>query len=526
MSVLLRLAVKKYLTHILLFLILAIGFALRFVNFEESVYFGFDEARDAYVSQSIINDKDIIIVGPPASGNIGIHHGSLYWYLIAPLYYLSGGNFWIVAAIFRVINLLGVLLVFYFGKVLFGSNAGILAAFLYATSFEQSQYAMYVGNPAWSVLTITATFLGLCLIYFNKNIKLGLIMMFVFTALSIQFNILYSYLIFIDILVLLISRDKFSKINMKTWMLGIAAFAAILSTYILAEIKFGFNNIRSVMRLTIEGVNLVDPNKSKMLIYFEKLRTVFEDNLLPFNLSPQLISVFVVGFFILLFIMARRDRKYLLGILFLIGSVIVNFFGSHNAYYLNSGVGVVLVILFSGLVFASRGVFKWALVGLCVLMGSISAVKIIDQSKNSLIVEMKPQPMMKLNDELMVIDRLYEKSQGKGFTIRLTGIPYKIPTVWSFLMDNYADKKWNNRPFFEYGHVEGFPGKLTQPSNGTTCLRFIVVEPRRGLSDYVINHDVNVENDLSTKVDTETIGEFTIETRRARDKNCHNNWAI
>ncbi|KKQ45847.1 MAG: hypothetical protein US62_C0008G0001, partial [Candidatus Woesebacteria bacterium GW2011_GWA1_37_8] len=50
------------------------AFFVRMINFRESVYFGYDEARDAYESQSIYKNLDLKVIGPPTASS-GLHHG-------------------------------------------------------------------------------------------------------------------------------------------------------------------------------------------------------------------------------------------------------------------------------------------------------------------------------------------------------------------------------------------------------------------------------------------------------------------
>ena len=80
---------KKYL--LLLFLL---TFLVRLFLIENNSFiFRWDQARDATLSRKIIEEHDLKIQGPSASGTQDqIYHGVLYYYLIAPLYTFSGGD--------------------------------------------------------------------------------------------------------------------------------------------------------------------------------------------------------------------------------------------------------------------------------------------------------------------------------------------------------------------------------------------------------------------------------------------------
>src|SRR3989344_6092604 len=96
----------------LLLVILLFGLVLRFLYFPENVYFGYDQARDAYESLSIYREGNIKIIGPSTSSP-DLFHGPLYWYLIGPWYILRQGNPIYPAAFLLVLNALGILVIFY-----------------------------------------------------------------------------------------------------------------------------------------------------------------------------------------------------------------------------------------------------------------------------------------------------------------------------------------------------------------------------------------------------------------------------
>ena len=90
------------------------------------------------------------------------------------------------------------------------------------------------------------------------------------------------------------------------------------------------------------------------------------------------------------------------------------------------------------------------------------------QSPKSLLVQFTPQVNMKLSHEYKIIDEMYQQANGNGFTVRLSGIPYKVQTVWAYLFHFYGEKKYGYLPFWETGNILGFPGTLPPPINGTT----------------------------------------------------------
>ena len=67
----------------------------------------------------------------------------------------------------------------------------------------------------------------------------------------------------------------------------------------------------------------------------------------------------------------------------------------------------------------------------------------------------------------------------------------------------------------------GYPGHLPGPVKGTTCIRFLIREPVRGIPEVLINKDKDEENLFSDIIKVEKIGEFLLEIRKAKGE-CHN----
>src|SRR3989344_5369865 len=101
----------------MLYLIFLIAIILRFLYFPENIYFGFDQARDGYSALEIFKG-DLKIIGPTTAFE-GLHHGVLYYYIIAPFYGLGNMSPEIVAALMRGLNALGIFLIFLISRILF-----------------------------------------------------------------------------------------------------------------------------------------------------------------------------------------------------------------------------------------------------------------------------------------------------------------------------------------------------------------------------------------------------------------------
>lgn len=506
-----------------IWLIFFLAVIVRFFGFFESTYFGFDEARDAFISTDIYTKFDLKLIGPPATGDLGLYHGPLFWYLLGPLYLIGQGDIYFVSAIFRLINASGVFAVFYIGSQLLAPWVGLVSALFFAVSFEQYQYAMYVGNPTFGVWCWLLIYIGVTWMYKRSRLaNWGPALMLVGAALGMQLNLMYAYF-FLPVFLLLFYLRKNIFLSKKTVLVSLGLPLLILSTYIATEVKRGFVSTKKALELVGGGWGIMSPGQSKTAMYLEKFRAMFHDNLLLFPGEGVVISILALVIVLCLIKLAITQKPVRLVLVWIFAWIFLAPLGGHLAYYTHVGLSVGLIIGTTYLIFKIKAKIAWLaylLIGI-VLFSNLTLIS--TQAKDSLIFQIKPQPFMKLTDELEVIDRMYTEAEGKGFTVRLTGIPYRIQTVWAYLFKQYGFSKWKYFPYWETGNVLGFPGYLPPPTLGTTCLRYLIREPLKGLPIEIIDEDIKIENIFSTPVEKVEIGWFIFEKRTAKDPNCHDN---
>lgn len=508
-------------------LIFLIALFVRFYSFRNNIYFGFDEARDALVSQSIYTQRDFKLIGPPATGETGLFHGPAFWYLIGPIYLFFQGNLFLISALFRVMNATGVFLVFGITSKLFSKRAGFIASFLYAISFEQSQYSYYIGKESVALILWLSIIYCLTAFYKKENwVKTkGLPLIAICFGLMIQFNIIYAGFGIGLMALLFVLREELKSLSLRTWLVSGSAFLVTLSTYVLAEIKYDFREIISAVRLMREGFGIMSEGESKYTLYWGKYLIMFRDNLIGLSLEVDwqrfllvLVAICVTGW---IAYKAIKERRFAILLVWLFTWTGIMMAGGHMAYYTNVGISVSILIAIA--VFFDNIFRKKYLIGLLLIAIFIgNASMIYARREKGLIPAIKPQPYMNLSDEIKLIDEMYQIANGRGFTLRLTGIPYKIQTVWYYLLNEYGYKKHGYFPYWEHGNIAGFPGYLPTPINGTTCLRFLIREPMTGLPVELVALDEKEESYYSKIVNWHAVGQFTIQERESVGKDCHN----
>src|SRR3990167_8629434 len=150
--------VKFFLKNKILIVVFLIALIIRFLFFPNNIYFGYDQARDAYEVKKILNGD--FLLGGPTTLMPGLNHGVLYYYIYTPFYFLAQGDPTAIAILHRVANALGVILIFYLASKLFNPKVGLIAAIIFAFSFEQTQFSLYLNHPSFGVISIMLMYLG------------------------------------------------------------------------------------------------------------------------------------------------------------------------------------------------------------------------------------------------------------------------------------------------------------------------------------------------------------------------------
>ncbi len=506
--------------NILLYIIFALALLVRFYDFSKSVYFGYDEARDAIVSQAIYKQADFKIVGPAANGVTGLNHGVLHWYLIGVIYLVGFGNPFFASGIFRIINAIAVFPVFWISNKLFNRRVAYLASLFFAVSFEATQYALYFGNPSLAIFSWIIIFIGASLIYKSKNKFWGLPLMAIGVSTGVQFELFLVTLFPLSLIILFILRRYLNKITFKSWAIAIILGLSIVSTYIIGELK---NNFRSInILLNFDSLSTIANNNLKWSIYVNRWMLMLHDNFAP--LDTKLLYILALGVLFLLITKSFQKKvEYQLILLWILGGLILTFIGSYNSYYVNVGIGTGLIISIAIFINKVFELNKYLAIFLVIisLFGNLYRIK--NQNKNGLIEDIKTQQFMSLKDEIDVINKIYSLANNRPFTLRITSMPYRVQTVWAYLFNQFGLPVYGYLPYLETGNVLGFEGYLPQPKSGTTCSRFLLKEPNGGIPKVLFIEDEVEEESFSSIIETYKIGHFVIQNRLSKDKKCLSN---
>lgn len=498
-------------TKNILLIILLLGLVLRLIYFKGPTTFFYDQARDAIASMEIWQSDPLKIMGPQ-SDTAGLFHGPLYWYMISPFYFFTNGNVWAVRFFLILINCLNIILIYDFAKSLFkNKKVALLSSFLFAISFEAIQYARWLSNPGPALFTITLSFWA-----FNKLVeekKWALIPFLISLGLSIQLQLFLLYQIFVFfILWLLIKGIRLPKASLKTYLIAITAFFITLSSYFISEIKFRFQGTKALLSLLKHDSSITITSRLKA--YLEGLFKVTYHNVAGININYAIF--FLILLFILSFFLYKKNKvknQFIILFTWIISPIIVYILRGPNAYYLNIGMLVPIIILTSYILVNYFDKYKLiTLLVICIITGG-NLFQIFTKNKEGEVL-FTVQKQMILRDELKIIDWVYKESDNKPFKLNTITSPLFLNTTWAYLFSWYGKGKYGYMPYW-WGETQvDVPGsKIKFADNAPTNLHYLIIEPRASDDRAYINAIISLENTRSKVIKTEKFGYFTVEKR-------------
>lgn len=486
----------------LLFVVVG-ALVLRFLYFPDNIYFAYDQSRDAFMAQEILMG-DIKLIGPTAS-IAGLFHGVFYWYVLAALYFVSQGSVVFAAGAMRVFNVASIVLIYLTGRTLFGKRVGLIAAIIYAFSFENWQEALYFTNPGPAVVTSLLFYYALSKIVRNKDKIADWLMLALGLGLSVQFQFYLAYLVLPLVLAMFCFRKSvWPRLSINKIAIFGMGLLASLSTFFISELKFNARASSAVLGIFDEqgqGLGFWD----RISQWRDKIYLTTQDSLGV----PVAFVLFVAS--LILFAKARKKIKE--GLLYLsiwIGSTAILYLVvGHNTYYI-IGLSAGIVLLFSILINSFEFLKKYQgviVVGVVLL----NFLAVLRQAREGIITQISVQEGMRYGDEKVVVDYIYQGAGDSEVVVSALTMPYDIYPTWAYLFQNYGKKKYGHVPYWVKNGVEGFPGRLPVPTR-TICQRYTIYESTRGIEH--LEQGFRGEQDLTTELESAVrIGKFTVEKR-------------
>lgn len=231
---------------VIFYIILVLGIFLRSYNVVPWFTYGHDQDLAGWIIKDILNGGHLRLIGQETSSE-GVFIGPLFYYLQIPFYLLTKMD--PVGSLLLPI-LLGAFAIysyyFVFSKtfdlpVQAGQKVGLIASFIYAVS----NYVIFVDRevvPTMPVMLWGIWYFYSLILILKGNQRgwiLGLVLMGLVWHLNMGLAILFP-------LLLLVQYLSKNKIDFKKILIGLSIFFALMSPFIVFEIRHGFNQIKAV----------------------------------------------------------------------------------------------------------------------------------------------------------------------------------------------------------------------------------------------------------------------------------------
>lgn len=369
----------------LLYIIVTIS--MRFWNFQNSLYFIYDQGRDAVAMQRIAQGH-FVLVGPTTGLN-GIFLGPLWWYINLPAFILSGGNPYGIALWDIALSCLALPLFWWVSHKLFQKKFfSVLCAVFLAIIPGSIQASIFVWNPLLSVPLMMATLIS---IYKARESRTWLAIGFFLLALTLQSEFAYA-IFFIPVLFFSIPWVR-QKFDVKDFLVSGLSIGVTLFPQLLFDIRNHFLMTQTLLRSLHDSSNSVSwaqqfDQRPQQLIDTGAEILIGRDPQFAWFI-PILFLLIIVGFLGVVKNIRSKKEPYIWKLLALFAFAPYPFFlvwrGNHGYffwYYISCHFMFLLPLFFRGLeklvhIFSFSKAAKQAVllfIALCIaVMGLISA---------------------------------------------------------------------------------------------------------------------------------------------------------
>ncbi len=294
--------------------LLAMATFLRFLSLPDRGIFDSDQGRDFLVLRSMLVDGVVPLLGPPASIG-GVHHGVVYYYLLAPLAWLSHLDPTIVAMLFATAGVGAVYLVWWLAKSIAGPTAGLVAGMLYALSPTAIAASVTNWNPNFIGLTASLALAAAWKAWITRDGRWWALSL-VAAAVTIQLHVVSVLLV--PPLAGLLAADLRRSVagdarrSLLRWMFaGLALSALLFVPLLINELSTGFSEVRGVLTFLASdrGPASLDPASRLLIVVLRITSYPIVRLIIDAPTAASLLSFLVIAFCAWRWRAARGDER-------------------------------------------------------------------------------------------------------------------------------------------------------------------------------------------------------------------------
>ncbi|KKQ76413.1 MAG: hypothetical protein US97_C0009G0012, partial [Microgenomates group bacterium GW2011_GWF1_38_5] len=137
---------QNWTSYLLLTIVLIAAFYIRIYRIDDLLGFYYDQGRDALVIWRLWHEGKLFLIGP-VTGLAGIFLGPFYYYLIAPLYLIGGGDPVVVSIFLAALSVVALLFLYKLGSEMHSRTAGLIGAVIGGFSYYIIYNSRWLSNP-------------------------------------------------------------------------------------------------------------------------------------------------------------------------------------------------------------------------------------------------------------------------------------------------------------------------------------------------------------------------------------------
>jgi len=490
-------------------IILILGLFLRTANVTDNFYFGHDQARDLLRIYEMIHTPKLKIVGPETDIP-GLFCGPLYYYLLGFFYFISNFNPNAGVLMTILINLSGIPLLYYFGSLIRDKKLGLIAATLWAVSFEQINYAHWLSNPSFLSITTIIFFLGLYLFFIKKR-QIGLPISIIGYGLGTQLDFYIVYLfIFYPIMYFFFPQ----KPDRKSIIQSMVIFVLLFSSFAIAELKFQFLGMKSFFGYLGEqhlAINIFD----RLEMFLMGMSKSAYYSLFVLN------NFYALLVFVMLSIVVYWKEKWsqtfiflyiwLLSTLPLFGFSKTNIVSGTFVHGTIQGV-MTLIVAFGIYILMKEQKRSF---GYIILIGIVLGNIYLFAQYNFTATTILGHQNWTYKNQKDVVKYTYESANNEQFSICAMTNPLFINNHWSTVYYLNGQKTYHYMPIWTGPDQEG-PTFFEESSNRPK-IRYLIIDPSHQFNDFAHRVTVYEEDQVSVLDEVQKFGEIIVQKRHIPD---------
>lgn len=276
---------------ILLTIFLLLAIFVRFYNFPAWYGFDYDQEINAWIAKTIAINHHLVLIGPETSTG-GMYVGPFFNYVIAIFFALGSMNPQSGIVINIILSTLTISTVFFAGKKIFGLKIAIIAATIYAFSFNLTSFDRVLWNPTPIPLISLLNFFFLWQ-YIQQGKKWQLIGFLSMLGLMFHLHFTAIFIAFFNTTALIFFGRKFFWKKFENYLLTILVLFPFFLPLIVFDLRHNFLNFTHFINFFFHSAT---GTITFSLLRFSKLLTIIvEFTRAAFSNDPNFLLDLIIG---------------------------------------------------------------------------------------------------------------------------------------------------------------------------------------------------------------------------------------